>query len=157
MVTNYDPFGYDYMLYTVRNKCEELPELEYEDGLTFLYFNTTGKLGGSSELKSLLTYIQESTSKNVTNEAIKKLHEYLCWVKESPEARAEYMLWEEKIFYERSEAKEEGREKGREEERLRVVKLKLDRGKDKVQIADELELEVEDVERYIQIIENRNV
>ena len=153
MITNYDPFGYDYMLYTIHNKCEEVSDLKYNDGLSFLYFNTTGTLGGSSELKSLLTYIQESKSKNVTNESIKKLHEYLCQVKESPEARAEYMLWEEKIFYERSEAKEEGRE----EERLRVIKLKLDKGKNKVQIADELELEVEDVETYIQMLQNANV
>jgi hypothetical protein len=29
---NYDPFGYDYMLYTIHNKCEEVAGLIYEDG-----------------------------------------------------------------------------------------------------------------------------
>lgn len=145
MITNYDPFGYDYMLYTIRNKCEEIPELEYEDGLCFLYFNTTGSRGGSKDLKSLLTYIQNSSSKNVTNDIIKQLHEYMCQVKESPEVRAEYMLWEEKIFYERRGAKEE--------EHIRMIKVKLEKGKTVEQIAEELELSIEDIETYICMIE----
>ena len=37
-----------------------MPELKYEDGLKFLYFNTTGTNGGNQALKNLLTYIQES-------------------------------------------------------------------------------------------------
>ncbi len=41
-IMNYDPFGADYMMYTVCNKCEEVPELPYEDGLRFVYFNTKG-------------------------------------------------------------------------------------------------------------------
>ena len=64
MITNYDPFGYDYMLYSVRNRCDEVPELEYKDGIQFLYFNTTGTLGGNEELKRLLKYIQKSESGN---------------------------------------------------------------------------------------------
>ena len=154
MITNYDPFGYDYMLYTIRNRCEEIPELKYEDGLCFLYFNTTGSLGGSKELRNLLTYIQNSSSKNVTNDIIRQLHEYLCQVKESPEVRAEYMLWEEKIFYERREAKEEGKAEGCEEERLRIIKTKVKKGKTAEQIAEELELSVEDIETYISMMEH---
>lgn len=49
MITSYDPFGYDYMMYTVHNQCKEIPELEYEDGLTYLYFYTGGKKGGYAE------------------------------------------------------------------------------------------------------------
>ena len=41
-ITNFDPFGYDYMMYTIKNSCVEEPELEYEDGLRFVYFNTKG-------------------------------------------------------------------------------------------------------------------
>ena len=104
------------------------------------------------------TYIQNSNSENVTNEVIKKLHDCLCQVKESPEVRAGYMMWEEKIFYERLDAKEEGkiegREEGREEERLRAIRLKLEKGRSKEQIAMELELCVEEVENYIEVIHN---
>lgn len=53
-ITNYDPFGYDYMLYTIHNKCDEIPELEYEDGLRFLYFYTGGKNGGNATVKQFL-------------------------------------------------------------------------------------------------------
>ena len=32
-ITDYDPFGYDYMVYTVQNQCSEVPSLDYIDGL----------------------------------------------------------------------------------------------------------------------------
>ena len=112
-ITNYDPFGFDYMLYTVHNKCDEVPELPYEDDLHFLYFNTTGSKGGSEALKALLTYIQYSDECNVKDEVTKKLHDYVSIVKISPEARMEYMMWEEKIFYEKRDAMEAGRAEGR--------------------------------------------
>jgi len=57
MITPYDPFGYDYMMYTVHNKCNEVPELEYPDGLTYIYFYTGGKKGGNNkEQKCAMTY-----------------------------------------------------------------------------------------------------
>lgn len=46
-ITDYDPFGYNYMVYHVHNTCEEVPEMVYEDGLEFYYFNTKGEKGGS--------------------------------------------------------------------------------------------------------------
>ena len=45
----------------------------------------------------------------LTDEATKSLHDYLSIVKESPEERIKYMMWEEKLFYERRDAKEGGR------------------------------------------------
>lgn len=156
MITNYDPFGYGYMLYTVRNRCDEVEELEYEDGLRFLYFNTTGTLGGSEELKRFLLYIQHSTQKNVTDDATKKLHDCVSLVKKSPEEKVNYMMWEEKIFYERRDAKEKGRQegiqRGCEEERLRAISKKLEKHKTEEQIADELELTVEEVGEYVELL-----
>ena len=110
MVTNYDPFGYNQMLYTVHNKCDEVSELKYEDGLYFLYFNTTGTKGGNEALRKALAYIEESKEDNVTDDVTKHLHECVSVVKELPETRVAYMMLEEKIFYERRDAKEEGRE-----------------------------------------------
>ena len=51
--TSYDPFGYDYMMYTIHNKCDELPNMEYNNGLKYIYFYTKGKKGGSKEIKAL--------------------------------------------------------------------------------------------------------
>lgn len=108
-ITNYDPFGCDYMMYTVQNQCKEVPELEYEDGLLFIYFNTTGTKGGNSSIKKLLNYIQDSKIDNVTDEATQKLHDCIKKVKVSPELRVAYMRWEEKLFYERLDGKIEGK------------------------------------------------
>lgn len=108
-ITNYDPFGYDYMMYTVRNQCVEIPEMNYDDGLTFIYFNTTGVKGGNLAIKQLLNYIQESKINNVTNEATQTLHSCVSRVRILPEVRMEYMTLEEKIFYERLDAKNEGK------------------------------------------------
>ena len=144
MITNYDPFGFNQMMYTIRNHCEEVSELDYKDGLCFLYFNTTGELGGNIELKKFLSYIQNSTVMNVKDEATKRLHDYLSIVKESPEERIKYMMWEEKLFYERRD--------GREEERLRAVKKKVARNKSVEQIADDLEITVEEAKEYVDMV-----
>ena len=75
------------------------------------------------------------------------------------------MMWEEKIFYERRDTKEEGRleglEKGRQEgrqeaiteERTRAIKKKLEKNKSPEQIADEPEICVEEVKMYISLIQ----
>ncbi len=120
-ITNYDPFGYDYMMYTIENTCKEVPELEYADGLKFVYFNTTGTKGGNNSIKKLLNYIQDSKINNVTDEATQKLHDCVSRVKVVPEVRMEYMTWEEKIFYERLDAKDEGKIEGRIEILLELI------------------------------------
>lgn len=121
MITNYDPFGYDYMMYTVHNQCEEVSELEYEDGLKFIYFNTMGTKGGNPSIKKLLNFIQDSTISNVTDEVTKKLHDCISKVKISPEVRMEYMKWDAMIYYERRDAKNEGKIEGKIEAILELL------------------------------------
>lgn len=106
-ITDYDPFGKDYMVYTVHNKCEEDPEIQYDDGLKFYYFNSTGAKGGSLEVKELLLYLQNSTEENAVNEKLKKIHHCVNKVKLRPEVREAYMRFDEIIECERADAKEE--------------------------------------------------
>ena len=120
-ITDYDPFGYDYMMYTVHNQCQEIPDLEYEDGLFFIYFNTTGTKGGNSSIKSLLNFIQNSKINNVTDEITHRLHNCISKVKVSPELREAYMRWEEKLFYERLDGKMEGKIEGKIEDILELL------------------------------------
>ena len=108
-ITNYDPFGYDYMMYTVQNQCKEVPKMKYEDGLTFIYFNTMGSNGGNSAIKALLNFIQNSKIDNVTDEVTQKLHDCISRVKVSSELKEAYMKWEEKLFYERLDGRIEGK------------------------------------------------
>lgn len=57
----------------------------------------------------MLNFIQNSTISNVTDEVTKKLHDCISRVKVSPEVRMEYMKWDAMIFYERCDAKLEGK------------------------------------------------
>lgn len=106
-ILNFDPFGYDYMMYTFENRCVEVEEIKYEDGLKFIYFYAGGTKGGNSEVKTLLQYLQHSTTDNVIDESTRELHDYVSKVKASSEVREEYMRFEELIAFERKEAAEE--------------------------------------------------
>ncbi len=83
-ILNFDPVGYDYMMYTVRNRCLEIPEMEYEDGLYFYYFYTNGTKGGSDELHTLLQYLQDSRAENATDATTREIHEYVTKVMVQP-------------------------------------------------------------------------
>ena len=115
MITAYDPFGYDYMMYTIHNKCDEVPELEYQDGLKYIYFYTGGKKGGNKEMKSLLTYLQSSIIENVTDEATQSIHEAVEKIKHSAEVRGKYMTVGEIMDYYKELGYTAGHEEGRAE------------------------------------------
>lgn len=44
------------MIYTIQNHCLEVEELNYEDGLKFLYFYVGGTKGGSDDIWSMLLH-----------------------------------------------------------------------------------------------------
>lgn len=102
-ILNFDPFGKDHMVYMIRNRCEEVPELEYDDGLRFYYFYTGGTKGGNQELRAMLTYMQDSREENVVDKTTKQLHDYVSRVKIRPEVKDAYMTLEEYIFYQRKD------------------------------------------------------
>ncbi len=110
-ITNFDIFGEDYMMYSFHNQCKELPELEYDDGLNFIYFYTGGTKGGSTEIKSMLRYLQKSTEDNISDNATRKIHELVSQVKILPEVKREYMRFEELMLY----AQQKGYAKGHTE------------------------------------------
>lgn len=103
-ITNYDPFGEGYMMYTVRNCCSELPDMEYGDGLQFIYFYSQGEKGGNAAIRAMLKYLEKSVAENVSDDATREIHEYISWVKQQPEVRKGYMKFEEIIESERREA-----------------------------------------------------
>ncbi len=97
-ITDYDPFGQDYMMYTVKNQCLEVPELVYNDGLQFLYFYTGGSKGGNAEMKAMLNYFKSSTLPNAVTKATREIHEYIRRVKISPEVEVAYMKYDDLRF-----------------------------------------------------------
>ena len=116
-ITNYDPFGEGYMMYTVHNKCEEVPELIYDDGLRFIYFNAKGTKGGNEAISNLLKYIQNSNADNISDDTTRQLHQYVSRVKVQPETRLEYMRFDELMAYAKIEGRAIGMEEGRAEGR----------------------------------------
>ncbi len=109
-VLNYDLFGKGYMKYCVHNCCEEVPDAPYDDGLTFLYFNTKGAKGGNEVIRSVLNYLQDSRKENVVNEETRKLHAMVEQVKKKPEVRLAYMRFDEVLYWEKKESREQGQE-----------------------------------------------
>lgn len=106
-ILNYDPFGYDYMMYNICNQCREIPELNYNDGLSYIYFYTRGTKGGTPELKAMLKYFRDSTEKNVVNESTRKIHDYANQVRMMPEVRDAYMTFDDMIYWQRQDAAKE--------------------------------------------------
>ncbi len=124
MILDKDPFGYDYMMYSIRHKCEEVDELDYEDGLRFYYFYTGGNNGGNEEIKTMLCYLRDSREEHATDAATKEIHRFTEKVKIHPEVRKSYMLWEEYEYLLmkklRPEVKEEVREEVKKEVREEI-------------------------------------
>ena len=88
---NYDPFGYDRMIYTVKKCFKEEPDMCYDDGVEIIYFNTKGTVGGDDELKNFLRYMEESTTANAVDDATKSLDTMVSDVKGKSETGGRYM------------------------------------------------------------------
>ena len=91
MITTFDPFGKDSIIYTFENTCKEYPDIEYNDGLKYIYFNTSGTKGGTEAIKQLLSYLKDSKMENVTNESTAQIHNYVTTVKQSAKVRNRFM------------------------------------------------------------------
>ena len=103
------------MMYSFRNRCEEIPELEYEDGLRFLYFYTKGTKGGSESIHNMLKYMQDSKQESAVDDATRELDRYVSDVRRDPEIRGNYMTFGDRIDWEKEMSREEGREEGLKE------------------------------------------
>ena len=155
MILNKDPFGYDYMMYSIRNKCEEVKEMEYEDGLRFYYFYTGGSTGGSDEIKTMLRYIRDSRKENATDAATKIVHRFTEKVKVHPEVRKSYMLWEEYVYLLKKELRLEVEE---EEKAETILDLLGDFGEIPEKIVKRIrsEKDVETLKRWIKLAAKGN-
>ena len=96
VILPYDPFDQNRMVYTIRNHCDEIPNLPYDDGARKIYLYTKGIEGNPSQsLKDMLKYIHESTKENVTNGDIASIQQLVDKVKHKKEVGINYMKsWE---------------------------------------------------------------
>ena len=153
-ITNFDIFREDYMLYTFKNSCEEVPDLKYEDGLKFIYFNTKGHKGGSKSIENLLRYIQNSTDNNVVDENTKELSGYVREVKSGEAFKEAFMTIGDHLDREREEGRLEGRIEGREEERKNTERERLRAEKEQMR-AEKAEAEKKKAEAEIKALKEK--
>lgn len=139
MLLPYDPFGLNRMVYTVKNKCIEEPEMEYDDGACTLFLYTNGSRGVPNEkLQQLLRYMEESTRENAVNKELREVHRMVEIVKIDPETTISCVRLTEEL----DRSKKEGRIEGKIEELVTRVCRKMKLGQSMERIAEDLVEEI---------------
>lgn len=129
MIMPYDPFGRDRMIYTIRSKCEEEPDMPYDDGARTLFLYTKGKRGNPpEELRQLLHYMEDTKKENAQNESLRGIHKMVETVKHDREVSLEYMkIAEREEMLIRQGMKEERVNTERERQRADRAEQELER------------------------------
>ena len=138
MITTFDPFGYDHILYTVRNSCIEVPEYPYDDGAATFFFYTKGKKGEcADEIRELLHFMENTQDANAVSSRMRQILDMVSKLKHDERMKVAYVK-----SFERDELiREEGREEGRNE-----MQVELDRTKAE---AAEKDKRIEELEKQI--------
>ena len=128
-ICNYDLLGYDRVWYTIKNRCLEEPEMDYEDGAVTIVLYTRGTKGKiSEELRQFLNYMENTDQNNAVNDELKSIQRMVDAVKRDGEVSLRYMksFEHDQLMYERGI--EQGRLaeiKNTERERQNTEKEKL--------------------------------
>ena len=145
IIAPFDLFGKGLYQYTFQMTCNETGQT-LDDGAVRIFFNTHGKNPEaiSPELRELLYYMEHTTENiSCSTPRLQEIQSHVNIVKSIEEIGVKYMQeWEEKIL-EKRKARAEGLAEGLAEgEDLRLIKLikkKIQKSKNLIQIADELE------------------
>ncbi len=158
MILTFDLFGEGNYKYTFLPQCQESPNTILQDGTTRIFLNTRGhnKENVSQELIDFLRYIENSTEETVAainSKRIQRIHERVCRVRTNEQVGVKYMqAWEERIY-----DREDGREMGREEQRIistiSLIKKNIARGLSLKDIADFLDEDISEVQKIADLIQ----
>ena len=142
-ICNYDPFGYDRVLYTIKNRCLEEPEMEYDDGSETIVLYTKGTKGIiPEELRQFLNYMENTDQNNAVNEDLKDIQEMVDVVKRDGEVSLQYMksFEHDQLMYEEgrlAEIKNTEREKKRADmaqSRIKELEAELKKYREKTTV-----------------------
>lgn len=114
MITPYDPFGLGRMVYTIKNHCVEVPDMEYEDGAMTLFLYTKGKWEDNEEMGQLLRYMEDTRDVNAVNDDLAEIHNMVRTVKKDAEVSVAYMRMMEDIEMLMKQGHQKGLEQGLE-------------------------------------------
>lgn len=143
MIMPFDPFGLNRMSYTIKNRCVEMPEMEYEDGASTIFLYTKGKEGIPSEaVKQMLRYMENTTYENAVNEDLREIHRMVETIKKDQKVAKMRMKMVEDIIRQAEEiTKLEDRNTKLEErntkleEEIQKLREELNRRKEKDDMA----------------------
>lgn len=150
----FDLFGKDAYCYTFENKCEEFADVSLGDGTKKVFLNTKGKNDKDvpKVLVDFLHYVdcsEEATLGEDADERLRRLHRKVCNIKNDRQMEVSYMKAEERDRL----IREEGKEKGRREEIIEIVKRNMEKGKSAEEISDFLEEDVDGIRKLLNIIQ----
>jgi predicted transposase/invertase (TIGR01784 family) len=153
LITPYDPFDRDRMVYTIQNRCVEEPEMPYDDGAKTIFLYSRGTKGNPpEELRQFLEFMEHTEDSYARTPTLRNILNMVDTVKRDSEVSVEYMKIFEReamlVDMGRDEGLSEGILKGEEYKLIRQVCRKLIKGKSIPEIAEDLE-EDEDVIRDI--------
>lgn len=112
----FDKFKRGRHIYTFRERCDEDSTLTLNDGSVKIFLSTKGCINDISfELKNFLNYVDSGI---ITGNFLQKLDAAVNSVKSNEKARLDFMTYQMALL----ESKLEGEEKGREEERIQMIK-----------------------------------
>lgn len=119
LITPYDPFNPDRMIYTIRNKCEEVPSMPYDDGACTIFLYTKGTKGTPpEELRQLLHYMEHTTEENAKNDNLQNIQKMIDTVKQDKGVSLEYMKISEREEMLSQQGLQQGLQQGRLEEQV---------------------------------------
>ena len=145
IIAPFDLFGKGLYQYTFQMTCNETGQT-FDDGAVRIFFNTHGKNPEaiSPELRELLYYMEHTTENiSCSTPRLQEIQSHVNIVKSSEEIGVKYMQeWEEKILEKRkarAECLAEGLAEGEDLRLIKLIKKKIQKSKNLIQIADELE------------------
>ena len=148
-ITTYDPFGLNRMVYTISNKCEEVPDMPYDDGAKTLFLYTKGTEGNPpEELRQLLHYMEDTCAENAVTPELRELHEMVTQVKCDKEVGLVYM----KAYELEQRLLRQGGVIGEEKKLLNQIIGKVRKGKSIPEIAEALDEDEESISRRVEIV-----
>ena len=149
VICGFDQYGYGLYRYTFDNRCKEIPDLTMGDECTKIILNTKGTNDDEvkKSLVDFLHYVDHSSEENVPedcDERLKHLHKKIYEIKSNEQMGVSYMKMEERdrLLV----------EKGEIAVIVAALRKKIDKGYTVEKMADELELEKNDVKIAVDAI-----
>lgn len=110
-INMFDPFERNYYKYTFRNKCDEISDLNLDDGTIKIFLNAQGNSGDvSNDMKEFLEYLCGAPPKNSLT---RRIEDDIERARSNKDWEVNYMLLQEHYEIAREEGRQEGRTEGR--------------------------------------------